>query len=366
MHSPNWQHKYSETFLNEMRHRCDPLADAAVALIERQRPSAMLDEVEKRAVSEGGAFQAFLDQANQVPGWVDWDKIEKARRLTLAFSTVRGMALLTSSLVEGYSLSKAAHVLIATGRLHQDVTRRIYETAQMSHNMSVENGLRPGGSGHRIILEVRLLHAMVRKYLRHHGWDTAKYDEPVNQEDMAFTIIEFDYLALRGMERLGVRLSEADRSALHHFWRYAAYLHGVDERLLTETLEEEIFQYEKIRAHQFNPNEESRLLAMTVLQSLARKPPFYFPEELLYEIARLCLGDALADTYALPLHSGWNSAILAYQAFNKAATFAHYHVPGAAFASEWLNFNTMRKTLLKNLEPEEKRRAFRHIADKTG
>lgn len=107
MHPPNWQQKYSETFLNEMRHLCDPLADAA-------------------------------------------------------------------------------HVLIATGRLHQDVTRRIYETAQMSHNMSVKNGMRPGGSGHRIILEVRLLHAMVRKYLRHHGWDTAKYDEPVNQEDMAF------------------------------------------------------------------------------------------------------------------------------------------------------------------------------------
>lgn len=354
--------KYTPRFLDSMREICDPLADAVVAQMQRQRPSAMLDEVERRATTEGGAFQAFLETTHQVPAWVDWGLIEQARRVQLAFSTVRGIALLTSSLVEGYSLSKATHVLVATGRLHQDVTRRIYETAQMSHNMNAKDGMRPGNAGHRIVLEVRLLHAMVRKYLRQRGWDTQHYGEPINQEDMAFTIIEFDYLARRGMERLGVALSDDDTRAVHHFWRYAAWLHGVDDALLTDSPEEEMAQYRQIRAHQYSPNEESRLLARTVLQSLANKPPFHFREAFLNEIARLCLGDALADEYALPRHGGWQHAIMALQALNKAATFAHYHLPGVARASEWFNFSSMRSTLIQNLEPDEPKRAFRHIA----
>ncbi|HET8704769.1 MAG TPA: oxygenase MpaB family protein [Pseudomonadales bacterium] len=357
-----WQRKYSNEFLDSMRHLCDPLADAVTAQMNRQRPSAMLDEVERRAKTEGGAFQAFLDQVNTVPAWVDWRLIEQARKVSLAFANVRGMALLVSSLVEGYALSKATHVLIATGRLHQDVTRRIFETAQMSHNMHVKDGLRPGGMGHRIILEVRLLHSMVRKYLKQRDWDVAKYDEPVNQEDMAFTIIEFDYLAVRGMERMGASLSKSDRRALHHFWRYAAYLHGVDERLLTDSPEEEIYQYQRIRERQYNPNEESRLLAQTVLESLAGKPPFNLKVELLNELSRLCLGDALADAYQLPKHLAWRQAVKAYIGLNKALTFAHYKIPGMGLLSERLNFQAMQKALHENLEPEENKRAFRHIA----
>lgn len=357
-----WLAKYSPDFLDRMRHVCDPLADAAVASLPRQRPSAMLEEVERRAASEGGAFQRFLDVTHQVPAWIDWDAVEQARRVQLAFSTVRGIALLTSSLIEGYSLSNATHVLIATGRLHQDVTRRIYETGQMSHNMSVKDGMRPGGVGHRIVLEVRLLHAMVRKHLKQRGWNTARYGEPINQEDMAFTIIEFDYLALRGMERMGVTLSDSDRRAVHHFWRYAAWLHGVDTGMLTNCPAEEQVQYQQIRAHQYAPNDEGRLLALTVIRSLAHRPPFYLKDALLFEIARVCLGNALADCYELPRHRGWERSIMALQAINKAATIAHYRVPGVARASEWVNFTTMRNTLMQNLDPSETKRAFRHIA----
>jgi len=53
---------------------------------------------------------------------------------------------------------------------------------------------------------------------------------------------------------------------------------------------------------------------------------------------------------------------MALQAINKAATIAHYRVPGVARASEWVNFTTMRNTLMQNLDPSETKRAFRHIA----
>jgi len=267
-----------------------------------------------------------------------------------------------SSLVEGYSLSKAAHVLIATGRLHQDVLKRIYETSQMSHNMNVPNGLRPGFQGHRTIMEVRLLHAMVRKYLRGRGWEVELYDEPINQEDMAFTVIEFDYLAIRGMERMGAHLRQDDKDALHHLWRYGAYLNGVDDSINTESLAEEIYLYERIKQRQRNPNEESRQLAHAVITALAGQPPFNLPEALLYELSRLCLGDELADAYQLPRNGFWQRMLKVYQAGNRVGTLAHYHVPGLDRLSEKVNFRLLQKAISENLDPNPEKRAFRHIA----
>lgn len=359
---PTWVTKYADTQLDKMRYTCDPIADAVAARVERQRPSHMIDEVFARAKSEGGAFSDYVEHAHTVPAWVNWDAIEHARHVNLAFANVRAIALLVSSLVEGYSLSKAAHVLISTGRLHQDVLKRVYETSQMTHNINVPDGIRPGHPGHRTIMEVRLLHAMVRKYLKQRGWDTALHDEPINQEDMAFTIIEFDYLAMRGMERMGARLSADDKSAMQQLWRYAAYLNGVDECMIPASLDEEIYQYDRIRTRQYNPNEESRQLATAVITALAGQPPFNLPAALLFELSRLCLGDGLADAYALPRDKRWQQVVQLYRLGNKAGTFAHYHLPWFDRLSEAFNFRMVRKALVENLDPNPDKRAFRHIA----
>jgi hypothetical protein len=362
MMNPAWKEKYNDAFLDKMRRDCDPLADAVAAAMKRQRPSAMLDEVEVRAKTEGGIFQTYLDELAKVPKWVDWSLIEKARRVNLGFGEVRNLSLMASSLLEGYSLSKASHVLYATGRLQQDVTRRLFETTQLWHNMSTKDSLRPGGPGHRMVMEVRLLHAMVRKHLKQHGWDVNAYDEPINQEDMAFTIVQFDYLAVRGMKRLGAPLNEEDRFALHHLWRYMAHLNGVVEDIITLSPAEEIYLYQRIRERNYQPTEESRLLTMTVMKALGDKPPFHFPAELFCEVGRLCLGDETAEDFRLPKHAGWNRFLRLYRAFNRAATVAHYHLPGIDRACEFINFHSLRRKLRKNLEAEEDRRMFRHIA----
>lgn len=364
MNAHTWQLKYNPEQMERMRHQCDPLADAVAARLQRARPSQMLDQVMVRARSEKGVYQDYLDHCHTVPAWVNWDAIEQGRRVSLAFANVRALALLVSSLVEGYSLSKAAHVLVATGRLRQDVVKRLNETGQMTHNMHQKDGIKPGGLGHRTIMEVRLLHAMVRKFLRQRDWDVGRYDEPINQEDMAFTIIEFDHLAYRGMEKMGAQLSREDREALHHLWRYAAYLNGVDDFFQTGSPEEAAYQYQVIKQRQRNPNEESKQLARAVLGAVGGQPPFYFPAEFLYELSRLCLGDELADAYELPRHAGWRAAIAGYRRTTQAATLAHYRIPGAKRFSERLNFHLGAKMLQSGLEENANRRAFRHVAEK--
>lgn len=360
--NPAWQAKYSDSVLDRMRYTCDPLADAVAAQLKRARPAQMLDEVYARAKSEGGVFSDYVDHCHTIPSWVDWQQVEHAARVNLGFANVRSIALLVSSLVEGYSLSKATHVLVATGRLHQDVLRRVYETSQMTHNMNVPGGLRPGEQGHRTVMEVRLLHAMVRKYLREQGWDTTKYDEPINQEDMAFTIIEFDYLAQRGMERMGASLSDDDKAASHHLWRFMARQNGLCDEMLTDSLDEEIYQYQRIRERQYDPNHEGRMLAQAVITALARQPPFNLSEELLFELSRICLGDDLADVYELPRSAFWWRAVMAYKGMNKLSTYSHYHVPGMARLSEAMNLRMLRKALHNNLPADPQKRAFRHIS----
>lgn len=160
----------------------------AAAQLKRAKPAAMLRQVEDLALAGNADCKQFLAVTRSVPAWVDWEQVEQGRRVTLAFSAVRSLALL-AALIEGYSLNRAAHVLVATGRLNQDVAHRLQETAQMSHNMNAPGGMRPGAVGHRHVLEVRLLHAMVRRYLRDRHWDSALYQQPINQEDMAFTVI---------------------------------------------------------------------------------------------------------------------------------------------------------------------------------
>ena len=97
-----WWDKYSHKNLEKWRTVCDPQADDCTALIKRGRPSAMLDEVEQRARTEGGVFKAFMEHCYEVPGWVDFDTLEEGRRVFLRYAPLQGLVLLCSSLVEGY------------------------------------------------------------------------------------------------------------------------------------------------------------------------------------------------------------------------------------------------------------------------
>jgi hypothetical protein len=361
MHIPSaWKDRYSAEKLDAWRNICDPLADNAAAHLKRARPSAMLEQLEDLALAGNADCRAFLDVTRAVPAWVDWQQVEHGRRVTLAFSAVRAIGLL-AALMEGYSLSRAAHVLVATGRLNQDVSRRLQETGQMSHNMNAPGGLLPGGIGHRHVLEVRLLHAMVRRFLRDRHWDVSQYQQPINQEDMAFTVIEFDHLAARGMARLGATLSPPDRNAVHHLWRYAAWLHGVDEQLITQTPAEEEFLYNAILTHQQRINDDSRALADSVLAGLANQPPLNLSERALRALSRAMLDENLANAYGLKKDPLADAGVALLKQANRLLTAAHYRLPGAARAAEVIHFELARRALNENLGEADKR-AFRGMA----
>lgn len=363
-----WFDRYSHANLDGWRQVQDPLADRCLADMPFQRPSGLLEEVERRADQDAGergdTCRAFLAHCHDVPGWVDFEAMELGRRMYRRHGALQGLVLMCSSLVEGYAHNKPAQVLVATGRLQKDVSRRIYETGQMLHNIAAPEGLRPGGPGHRTLMEVRLLHAAVRRYLTDKGdWDQERYQRPINQEDMAGTVLEFDYMVVRGLRRLGLIISRAEHEAMHYFWRYAGYLLGVDEALLTTTLEEQEVLALQLTAHLYDPTPDSEALAKALLLNMARKPPFHLPYDVLLAVSRFLIGDAMAND--LNIHSRVSSAaaVRMVRSAIVAASLGQRLLPDVAKRHlEDINHDLGRRTLRVGLGKNPARWGFKAMA----
>ena len=102
--------------------------------------------------------------------------------------------------------------------------------------------MRPGGMGWESALRVRVLHAKVRRSLLRakikggdgrstalRRWDVEKNGIPINQEDMAATLLAFSVNVLIGIEIVaGKPLEEKVQRDYLALWRYLGWLLGVD------------------------------------------------------------------------------------------------------------------------------------------
>jgi hypothetical protein len=103
---------------------------------------------------------------------------------------------------------------------------------------SAAASLRPGGRGWEAALRVRILHAKVRRSLLLRGrggsgaddaWDVDENGVPINQEDVAATLLAFSVNVLLGIEiSAGRPLDATDQRDYLALWRYLGWLLGVD------------------------------------------------------------------------------------------------------------------------------------------
>ena len=217
-----------------------------------------------------------------------------------------GLSLLAASLVESFANANAAKVLVRSGRLRKAPERRLFETARFVFDIALDRGAPPGSDAHRNVIEIRLLHAFIRgQILARDGWDM-RWGHPINQEDYASTLLMFSHVFVRGLERLGARITERERAAVLHTWRWIGHVMGVDEALVARDVEEECALYDAMARRQFTPDDDSRLLAHTLLDSMAGRPPFYLPADALHAVSRRLVGDRLGDALQLHRSSAWS------------------------------------------------------------
>ena len=133
------------------------------------------------------------------------------------------------------------------------------------------------GDGLVATRKVRLLHAAMRYMILNPayghvsdrfdpapGWDLDRYGRPINQEDLAFTLLTFSYVIPRGLERLGCKLSLYDRECFLHCWKLVGHELGIRQELLTDRWDEAESLFAELLQRQGGPCEQGKALTATL------------------------------------------------------------------------------------------------------
>ena len=168
-----------------------------------------------------------------LPEWADPQLIQTGEDLFWRYGTKLILVLYCYSLPFCYLGRNGVQVLALTTRLASNPTRRIVETAQLLVDVMQAGGLTtPTGRGRRSIQKVRLMHAAIRQLAPTAPQWKASFGLPVNQEDLAGTLMSFSWIALDGLDKLGVEVTPAEREAFLHCWLVIGHLLGIQPELL--------------------------------------------------------------------------------------------------------------------------------------
>ena len=283
----------------------------------------------------------FYRHYEKIPSWVDFDQIQRGIDVFLAYLPAAGCALYYRSLVGGFSIPKIVEVLKSTRYLVSDRQKTLYRLidtggllaacfAPTESRLSAAS-LRPGCRGWLAALRVRVLHAKIRRRLLQmkrrdddgHSvqlWDIERNGIPINQEDLAATLLAFSVNVLIGIEIIaGKPLSANEQHDYLALWRYLGWLLGIDtpesdhmssncDKAMQESLPpidpcgpsilHAYASLESIILHILHPEPSSCDL---VTHLLSVRGFFAFRAE----VCRILIGGPLADGLGLPKYHCW-------------------------------------------------------------
>lgn len=252
--------KWNVEFLKEMSLLTDPYAEEIVRdIVEKENYMAIrglflsLQENDSTANSPfvNDSLNEYFNKEMALPEWADHKKIELAQHAFAKYGPEISLLLNYKALPLCYACKNGAKVLYTSGRMVEQggntdkLFRRLMETAQMVMNVMSPGGLDPKGDGVITVKKVRLYHAAIRYFLLHkemfptqEAWDVDKYGYPINQEEMAGTLMAFSALVIKGLDQIGLHLSKEEKDAYIHCWNIVGHFIGLDPRLYPQNYEE--------------------------------------------------------------------------------------------------------------------------------
>lgn len=231
--------------LDQARTVADPPADQVVAELFRTREVDAVNELLRTLVINDGLPSAllppivldYLAQTAVTPS-IAAEQLSLGEEVFGAWGPEILMVLGFYALPADYAAKKGVQVLYRTGRLTHNPLRRVFETTQMVVDVMSPGGLSLDGRGMRSAQKVRLMHAAVRHLLTHdrqRPWDPS-FGAPINQEDLAGTLMSFSFVVLDGLERLGVTLQPEEQQAYFQVWMAIGRVMGIRQDLIPENL----------------------------------------------------------------------------------------------------------------------------------
>ncbi len=241
------------------------------------------------------------------PDWVDAAKLERASELWSENILAVIVVLYAASLPACYLIRRGIPALYESSKLKNPryISQRIYETGLFLEDVLSPGGLqlmsdienlsleevREGahlnpssqrylsGKGYLSAKKVRFLHASMRLMLtqppersedhRHQAlqpWDEAANGKPVNQEDLAYTLLTFGYLIPQGLAKWGCRWTPNDKEAFWHLWRVVGFVMGIEAALLPHSSAEAEQLYLMIRKQEAGASTQGQTLTASLIQ----------------------------------------------------------------------------------------------------
>ncbi len=191
----------------------DPLADEVIAeLFAKSEVNAVNKLMQTLITNEfpepaslPEVVRNYLEQTDQLPAWANPDLITAGEQVFWRYGPKLVLIFHCYALPFDYLGRNGVQVLALTTRLMSNPSRRILEVAQFLVDIMQRGGLTAsGGRGRRTIQKVRLMHAAVRKLAAAAPAWKPEFGLPVNQEDLAGTLMSFSWIVLDGLDKLGV------------------------------------------------------------------------------------------------------------------------------------------------------------------
>jgi hypothetical protein len=299
---------WTDDLMDRMRGIGDSLADDAIA----ETYALGKEDLVRRALLEfdgndesiptglPAQVQRYFEVTSVLPDWADAALMDRGRTLLGRYEPQVLSTLLCYSLPLCYGCGAGAQVLGLSQRLTSGVYRRLVETSQFVVDVLDKDGFGAGGRGLRSAQKIRLLHATMRYHIAGKDeWDPA-WGVPVNQEDLAGTLMSFSVVIPRGLERLGIDVPEQDRDAFFHIWRVIGHVMGVDERLNPAGFDGGAALMDTILQRQQRSSEAGIALTKGVLDFIREVLPGPVFAGLGPSLIRHLAGDPAADLVAVP------------------------------------------------------------------
>jgi hypothetical protein len=333
--------EWTDAFLAGCRGIGDPIGDQALHAIFDRHDVPALNALMGRIVANDdlpadlpAEILSFLEQTAALPTWACPHRIREAERLFNLHGLVSLVSLMCASLPECYTMRTGVRILDLTGQLGEHTNRRLHQTAVMVLAVMGRRGLEAHGRGIRQAQKVRLIHAAIRYRIlgaigaagvpaaagaqvpsvipgavrsvsevigrRAFDWQIDRDGYPINQEDLAFTLLTFGFVIPRGMQTLGVNLSDDELTSFLHAWNVVGYVIGVHEDLIAHTPADAAVLFARIKARQAGPSAAGARLTDALLGVMERDVLRLRPVRPLAPILlRMLVGDETAAMLGL-------------------------------------------------------------------
>ncbi|MGO4378226.1 oxygenase MpaB family protein [Pseudoduganella sp. RAF53_2] len=282
------------------------------------------------------ALEDYVRIGRILPSWADAAKIARAEDMFIDGSMLSCTLLFCASLPECYVIPDLASVLHAAGQLEQHTEYRIRSTAAMIFPVMMRGGLTaPEGGGVAQTLKVRLIHATIRHLILRgnpgdavasnapaeipplpmagpaasfhqslftQGWNVQRAGLPCNQEELAYTLLTFHYVFLRGLRTLGLRETRQNEEAYLHAWNVLGHVLGIERRLMTDTMDQAKLMFDSIqlrsRGEHCDPDARPDL-GWALMQTMQGYIPFRVLKPFPVLLTRYLCGSPCQDDLAL-------------------------------------------------------------------